>query len=67
MSSREELRKAEAYIANSRSNGVRNHYNVRGVQDILKGRVGSQGKVAYISNEECKEILYKIRGTEPRN
>lgn len=43
-----ESQKAESYMRNA-SHGIKDHYTVQGVQDILQGRIGKHGHIANIS------------------
>jgi hypothetical protein len=54
-----ESQKAESYMR-SASHGIKDHYTVQGVQDILQGRIGNRGKIADISDSEVERIQQKL-------
>jgi len=37
------------------------HYSIQGVQDLLKGKIGSQGKIANISDHQVSDLIQKLR------
>jgi hypothetical protein len=53
------LEAAEDYIRDH--SALHRHYNTQGVQDILRGRIGSQGRIADISDGQAEAIVDKIR------
>jgi hypothetical protein len=53
------LRDAEAYIRNQTA--LYRHYSIKATQDILRGKVGSQGHIATISDSQVIEIVSRVR------
>ncbi len=53
-----DLEAAEEYMRGQ--TGLYRHYNTRGVQDILRGRIGSQGRIADISDADVERIQQKL-------
>jgi hypothetical protein len=51
---------AESYIRGG-SGCLYRHYNIRGVQDILRGKIGSQGFIACLPDDEVVAIVQKVR------
>jgi hypothetical protein len=53
------LVKAEAYIRDQ--SALYRHYSIKATQDILRGKIGSQGHIATISDDKVIEIVSRIR------
>lgn len=53
------LRDAEAHIRSRPP--LYSRYNIRGVQDILQGKIGNRGHIATISDSEAIDIVSRIR------
>lgn len=63
-----DLENAEAYME-SGSGALYRHYSLRGVQDILSGKVGNQGNIADLSDDEAADLIQRVRskrGMGPR-
>jgi alpha-galactosidase/6-phospho-beta-glucosidase family protein len=52
-------RDAETCIRNNTA--LYRHYNIRGVQDILKGNIGNQGCIANLDDNQVIEIVQRVR------
>jgi alpha-galactosidase/6-phospho-beta-glucosidase family protein len=53
------LRNAETYIRNQTA--LYRHYSIKATQDILRGKIGSQGHIATISDDQVIEIVSRVR------
>jgi len=53
------LADAETYIRNQTA--LYRHYSIKATQDILRGKIGSQGHIATISDNQVIDIVSRIR------